>query len=97
MNLKITGHFGKAIPPKSGALKRYRQTPWDKEAALLYAAWDAKKNNRELVVYPGNSYGSFVYNTCLPKDCCRTNCNGKTFCGYLVKPDGEIWTVEEAA
>lgn len=95
MKFKKVKRVGKATPPKSGAFKQYRNNPGDYECALIYAAWNAKKYNRELVVYGGNSYGCFVWRVCEPKALLKGNCNWLELRGWLVEPSGEIWKIEE--
>jgi hypothetical protein len=61
------------INKTSGAIKAYRADAADLTTACTAAAHYAKRDNEIMVVYPGNSYGAFLYR--LTVDVIQANAN----------------------
>ena len=77
------------------AVNAYRKAPGDFNKAANAAAHYAKKNNAEMVIIPGNSYGSRVFHIGRKADSVSKYVGWQaTVIGAIVNVDGTVYRAE---
>jgi len=82
-----------------GRVAEYRRNPGSDNEACHAAVFYAKKNKQNMVVVPGNSFGSFVLHIAKETDDLRKYIPGvgdKEISVYFVNVDGEVFEATAA-
>ena len=76
-----------------GRVKEWRENPGNDSAACYAAAHYAKRDKENMVVVPGNSYGSFVLHIAKETEDLWKYAPGTSgeLAVYLAKPSGEVF------
>lgn len=91
MNVTVGKKLGTVT---KGSVREWKQSPGSDNAACHAAVYYAKKNKQDMVVVPGNSYGSFVLHVARETDDLSKFVPGvgdKEISGYLAKPNGDVF------
>lgn len=93
MDIQIDAKIAE-VKKRKGAVKAYRAAPGDFEAAVYAALHYAIRDNRDMYLIPGNSYGHFIWHISeLKEDFTEFTVYKSTFVGAKVTPGGRVFRI----